>query len=199
MSTITSVNTSSEDFSTATSKELDVYAAEFAKLVARHTPHRDQTPVEWLGRLPDEAFHYYQRGISTFGQEATTPVERRGRLYLIHTSLLFMWMRWGKKTARKRFRTHLREGTRRASSLVKLEYLRRAGVLINYTVPNWFYQPVDEWTAALVADKVHLETMPGGSIKNRLQEQDLVECSVATLSSLQAAGIIPPLSALSLE
>lgn len=190
---------SSEHFNSASSKELDVYAAEFAKLVAQCTPHRDSTPAGWLRQLPDEAVDYYREGIATFGKEAATPVERRGRLYLIHTCLLFMWMSWGKEKARTHFRTHLTKGTRRAASLVKLECLRRAGVLSDYDVPNWFYQPVDEWTATLVTEDVQLDTIPDGETKRQLQEQDVVQCRMTTLSTLQGAGIIPPLPALSLK
>lgn len=190
---------SSQHFSPESSRELDVYAAEFAKLVARYTPHRDDTPAGWLRQLPDEAFYYYREGIATFGEEAATPIERRGRLYLIHSCLLFMWMNWGKETARKRFRSELRKGTRRAASLVKLECLRRAGVLSDYDVPNWFYQPVDEWTATLITETVQLETIPDGEMRRKLQEQTAVECRMTTLSTLQGAGIVPPLPALSLE
>jgi len=189
---------SSQTFSETTSKELDVYAAEFAKLVAEHTPHRGDPPSTWLGDIPGEAFHYYRHGLSTFGNEATTPVERRGRLYLIHTSLLFMWMSWGRETARKRFQSDLRKGTRRTALLVKLEYYRRAGLVVDYDVPNWFYQPVSEWTAALVGDRIPLSSLPDGGIKRRFREQAIVECGVTTLASLQESGIIPPLSALSL-
>lgn len=190
---------SSQHFNPASSKELDVYAAEFAKLVAQCTPHRDGVPDDWLRQLPDEAFDYYREGIATFGEEAASPVERRGRLYLIHTCLLFMWISWGREKARTRFRNHLSKGTRRAASLVKLEYLRRAGVLSDYDVPNWFYQPVDEWTAALVTEDVQLKTIPDGEMKRKLQEQDVVQCRMTTLSTLQGAGIIPPLPALSLK
>ena len=84
-----------------TTKELDIYAAEFAKLVDRHSPTRSDTPTDWLRRLPDEAYRYFQEGISTFGSDAKTPIERRGRLYLIHSALLFMWMSWGKDEARE--------------------------------------------------------------------------------------------------
>jgi hypothetical protein len=190
---------SSQHFSASTLSELDVYAAEFAKLVAKHTPRRTDTPSEWLGRIPDEAFRYYQHGLLTFGREAEMPIERRGRLYLIHTSLLFMWMTWGRETARKRFRTQLRKGTRRASSLVKLEYLHRTQVLADYDVPDWFYQPVDEWTARVLTEKVDVASAPNGQVKEQLRNERIVECRMPLLSSLQTAGVIPSLPQLQLK
>ena len=199
MSRTAGATASSEAFSETATKELDVYAAEFAKLVATYTPSRSDAPSAWLGRLPDEALDYYHRGISTFGTDAGTPVERRGRLYLIHTSLLFMWMNWGKDTARTRFQEHLEKGTRRTASLVMLEYYRRAGVLTHYDVPNWFYQPVEEWTVCLKTDALDPEQVSDGDLKRALQTQDLFVCEMPVLSSLHATGAIPSLHKLSLE
>ena len=190
---------SSERVSDSNSKELDIYAAEFAKLVDEHPPTRTDTPKAWLGRLPNEAFLYYQRGLATFGADATTPVERRGRLYLIHTTLLFMWMSWGKAAAQKQFQHQLEKGTRRASSVVKLEYYDRADVLTDYQVPNWFYQPVDEWTAVLITDAVQTEQIPDSAMKPKIQEQDVLNCEMTLLSTLRAAGAVPSIHGLSLE
>jgi hypothetical protein len=80
---------------------------------------------------------------------------------------------------------------------VKLEYYRRAGLVVDYDVPNWFYQPVGEWTAALVTGRLQFASQPDGAPENRFRNQDVVKCDVTTLASLQASGVIPPLSALS--
>jgi hypothetical protein len=183
---------------TNTTKELDIYAAEFAKLVDRHTPSRRDTPSVWLRRLPDEAFQYYRQGVSTFGSAARTPIERRGRLYLIHTALLFMWMSWGKSTARERFQRRANEATRRAASLVTLERYRRAGVLANYEASDWFAEPVGEWTATLVSGAVDAEQVPDEELCARLRAQPTVSCSVRVFSRLRAGGAIPARKALSL-
>jgi len=180
-------------------KELDIYAAEFAKLVDRHSPSRSDVPSEWLRRLPDEAYRYYQEGVSTFGSEARTPIERRGRLYLIHTSLLFMWMSWGKQTARECFQAQANEGTRRAASLVTLEHYRRAGVVAHYETDHWFNQPVGQWTAALISGAVRLDRVPAGDLNDAIQRQTTVECSVRTFARLRTEGALPSRSALSLD
>jgi hypothetical protein len=180
-------------------KELDIYAAEFAKLVDRHSPSRSDTPSEWLRRLPDEAYRYYQEGVSTFGSEARSPIERRGRLYLIHTSLLFMWMSWGKKTARECFQTQANEGTRRAASLVTIEHYRRAGVLANYETNHWFNQPASQWTVALISGAVRLDRVPAGELTEAIQRQTTVRCSVRRFARLRRQGALPSRSALSLD
>jgi hypothetical protein len=179
-------------------KELDIYAAEFAKLVDRHAPSRRDTPSDWLRRLPDEAYHYYREGVSTFGSDARTPIERRGRLYLIHTALLFMWMNWGKTTARERFTSHANEGTRRAASLVTLEHYRRAGVLADYSTSDWFFQPVGEWSATLISGAVDLRAVDDDALREALREQTTVNCNVLTLSSLRKRRAVPERHSLSL-
>lgn len=181
-----------------TTKELDIYAAEFAKLVDKHSPSRSDAPSGWLRRLPDEAFTYYQEGVSTFGSEARTPIERRGRLYLIHTALLFMWMSWGKETARERFQSQANEGTRRAASLVTLEHYRRAGVLAHYDTDDWFFQPVGEWTVSLISGAVNVEAVADDALRAVLRGQTTVSCDVLTLSSLRAQEAIPGRMSLSL-
>ena len=178
--------------------ELDIYAAEFAKLVDRHTPSRNDTPSEWLGRLPDEVYRYYQKGVSTFGTEARTPIERRGRLYLIHTSLLFMWMSWGKEKARERFQCQASQSTRRAASLVTLEHYRRAGVLADYEPADWFFQPVDEWTVALVSEAVETERVADEALREGLRDRATLSCPVSAFAELRANGAVPSRESLDL-
>lgn len=181
-----------------TTKELDVYAAEFAKLVDRHSPTRSDTPAHWLRRLPDEAYRYFQEGVSTFGSDAQTPIERRGRLYLIHTALLFMWMSWGKDKARERFQCHANEGTRRAASLVTLEHYRRAGVLADFSAGDWFFQPVGKWEVSLISGAVDTDLVDDEELRDALQAHPKVDCDVLTLSGLRAEEAIPTRTSLSL-
>lgn len=182
---------SSDSLSTGTTTELDIYAAEFAKLVEQYPPSRREDPSIWLSRLPNEAFSYYHRGTSTFGRQAETPIERRGRLYLIHTALVFMWMSWGKKTARKRFQSHPDKGTRRAASLTTLEHYKRGGVFTSYDVRHWFFQPVAEWTTGLLSAAVETAKVPHSDLRTKIRKQDIVECSVNTIASLRAADALP--------
>jgi hypothetical protein len=189
---------STELSSSDATTELDIYAAEFAKLVDRHTPSRRDAPAGWLRRLPDEALQYYWKGIATFGSAAQTPIERRGRLYLIHTTLLFMWMSWGKSTARERFQARPDEGTRRTASLVTLEHYRRGGVLADYEVDDWFSAPVDEWAVTLISGAVDDASVPDASRRAALRQETTVRLDVGTLAQLRAAGAIPAPSALSL-
>jgi hypothetical protein len=187
-----------EALPTNTTRELDIYAAEFAKLVDRHAPSRRDTPRDWLRRLPDEAYHYYQEGVATFGADARTPIERRGRLYLIHTALLFMWMSWGKTTARERFTSHANEGTRRAASLVTLEHYRRAGVLADYSTADWFFQPVGEWSATLISGAVDLRAVDDDALRKALRAQTTVNCDVLTFAGLRKERAVPKRHSLSL-
>lgn len=179
-----------------TTKELDIYAAEFAKLVDRYAPSRGDRPSDWLRRLPDEAYHYYQEGVSTFGSDARTPIERRGRLYLIHTALLFMWMNWGKTTARERFQSDPNEGTRRAASLITLERYRRAGVLAHYESNDWFSAPVAEWTVSLISGAVDPKKVRDDALRTAIQNQTTVNSTVGTFSKLRSVGAIPSRDAL---
>jgi hypothetical protein len=181
-----------------TTKELDIYAAEFAKLVDRHTPSRHDGPSDWLRRLPDEAFEYFAQGISTFGDAARTPIERRGRLYLIHTALLFLWMSWGKDAARERFEEDADEATRRAASLVTIEHYRRAGVLATYDANDWFSRPVGAWTVSLISGAVDVERVADDSLRAALRVQTTVSCSVNSFGALRAAAAVPSRDSLSL-
>lgn len=179
--------------------ELDLYASEFAKLVSRYSPYRHEAPSEWLSRLPNEAYLYFQRGTSTFGREARTPIERRGRLYLIHTALVFMWMSWGKSTARQRFQSKAHKGTRRAASLITLEHYRRGGVFAAYNTFDWFFQPVDEWTVTLISAAVRSEKIPDPELKASIDETPLARCTVGTVSTLRSTGALPARSNLVLD
>jgi hypothetical protein len=181
------------------SAELDLYAAEFAKLVRRYPPSRTDFPSDWLTRLPDEAFSYYHRGTATFGRTAQSPMERRGRLYLIHTALVFMWMRWGKKTAGERFQVHAERGTRRAASLITLEHYRRGNVLARYTTPDWFLTPVQKWEIELVSAAVRTDQVPDETLRRAVRTQKLVSGTAKTLSTLRKAGALPGRAELRLE
>jgi hypothetical protein len=174
-----------------TATELDIYAAEFAKLVDRHSPSRSDTPSEWLRRLPDEAYHYYREGVASFGADARTPIERRGRLYLIHTALLFLWMNWGKQKARERFQCKANESTRRAASLVTLERYRRAGVLAHVEPADWFFQPVAEWSVSLRSAAVETETVGDPALRAALRNREVVDSTVAAFSRLRMNEGVP--------
>ena len=178
--------------------ELDLYAAEFAKLVRHYPPARTDAPSDWLAQLPDEAFEYFHRGTATFGRTARSPIERRGRLYLIHTALVFMWMSWGKQTARERFQKQAEKGTRRAASLIALEHYRRGGVVADYAAEHWFFQPIDRWTVRLFRAAVRADAVSDPDRRSRLRDQSLVQCTVDTFSELRAEGALPRRDALSL-
>lgn len=171
--------------------ELDLYAAEFAKLVSRYSPYRHEAPSAWLSRLPNEVYLYFHRGTTTFGRDARTPIERRGRLYLIHTALVFMWMNWGKSTARQRFQSKAEKGTRRAASLIALEHYKRGGVFADYNTFDWFFQPVDEWTVTLISAAVRSERIPDPELKDSVEETPLAQCTVGTISALRSASALP--------
>jgi len=179
--------------------ELDLYAAEFAKLVRRCPPSRTETPSDWLARLPDEVFLYYHRGTTTFGRTAESPVERRGRLYLIHTALVFMWMRWGKKQASQRFQTHAEHGTRRAASLITLEHYTRGNVLARHEASDWFLAPVQKWKVWLVSAAVQVDRVPDASLRQSFRDQDIVVGTASTLSALRSADALPKRADLRLD
>ncbi len=189
----------SDSVSTGSATELDIYAAEFAKLVERRPPSRKDAPSTWLSRLPDEAFLYYHKGTATFGREARTPIERRGRLYLIHTALVFMWMSWGKSTSRERFQSHPDKGTRRAASLITLEHYKRGGVFAAYDAQHWFFQPVADWEVSLRSAAVDIAAVPQADLRSTLRSQKIVECSVNNVASLRASGALPSRSNLVLN
>jgi photoactive yellow protein len=144
-----------------------------------------------LRRLPEEVFQYYWNGISTFGADARTPMQRRGRLYLMHTALLFMWMSWGKQTAHKRFQAHARRGTRRAASLVSLDIDRRAGVLAQYETDDWFSQPVEAWSVTLITGVVDIGKVTDDALREALRVETVLTCDATTLSELRAEGAVP--------
>ena len=184
---------------TNTTAELDLYAAEFAKLVDRYAPSRTDAPSDWLQQLPDEAFSYYHHGTLTFGREAKTPIERRGRLYLIHTALVFMWMTWGKSKARRLFQSHAHKGTRRAASLVMLEHYRRGGVLSTYNVYDWFFRPVDQWQVTLVCEAVQADQVEDAPLQRSLRAETVTQCSAKAFSQLRASGALPSRGRLTLD
>jgi hypothetical protein len=189
-------NAPSDNSSTS---ELDLYAAEFAKLVDRYSPSRTEQPSDWLGRLPNEAFHYFDRGISTFGDEAQSPIDRRGRLYLVHTALVFMWMSWGKTTARERFESDAHKGTSRAASLITLEHYKRGDVLTSYTTYDWFFQPVNEWTVTLNSAAVDPSALPSDADLRETLQKERPGHPVSVLSKLRSMGAVPSRSALRIE
>jgi hypothetical protein len=179
--------------------ELDIYASEFAELVNRHTPSRRSTPSDWLRRLPSEVFDYYQQGLSTFESSAGSPAERRGRLYLIHSGLLFMWMMWGKEKTRRSFKAHAARCTRRAATLAVLEQYRRAGILAHYSVPDWFSDPVGEWIVEVTSTAVDADALSDQTFRDRVQSETTIRCTVGTLSNLRRAGALPPARSLSVD
>lgn len=185
-----------ESLPNGAASELDIYAAEFAKLVDRYPPTSSDVPTAWLSRLPNEAFQYYHRGTATFGRAARTPIERRGRLYLIHTALVFMWMSWGEPTARDRFQSYAEKGTRRAASLVSLEHYRRAGVLADYSVFSWFFEPVGQWDLSLISAAVRSDRVSAPDVRSALRERPVVNCSAKTFAALRSAGALPGRDAL---
>jgi hypothetical protein len=178
--------------------ELDLYAAEFAMLVEHHRPSRRDTPWSWLPRLPVEALEYYRQGLRTFGARAQTPVQRRGRLYLMHTALLFMWMSWGKEAARVRFRNAPQRATRRAGYLVLLECYRRSGVIARYRAPGWFYRPVGEWPLSVDGSAVRIGTVTDADLRTVVSNGVSVRRDLRTLCHLRSDGAIPGLAQLPL-
>jgi hypothetical protein len=178
---------------------LDRYAREFAELVRQHPPERGEEHIlTWPRRVPDEVFRYYRSGIRSYGREARTPVERRGRLYLMHTTLLFMWMDWGRSMAEERFRARTARGTRRTASLITLELYRRAGVLDAIEVGDWFWQPVEDWEVRLIREAVSPSNVSRASLRKRLSETPVVSCPVGTFSELRTHGAVPSLTELTL-
>jgi hypothetical protein len=135
--------------------------------------------------LPDEAFRYYRKGISSYGRGTTTPDERRGRLYLTHTALLFMWMSWGKKKARERFRDQAREATRRVAHLVTLERYRRAGVVEDYSIGHWFWSPVEQWGLVLDTSAVIVDRIQDDNLADAIRSLDTVAGTVDILATLR--------------
>ena len=178
--------------------ELDIFAAEFAKLVERYRPSRKKRPADWLARLPIEAFKYYDRGLASFGGDAHTPIERRGRLYLMHTALLFMWMSWGKDTARRRFKATPNEGTCRAASLVTLEYYKRCGIIAHYDPSDWFFAPVPDWTVALITNGMNARQATAPSTRSAIRDNRTLTRDVRTLTRLRDQGAVPKRQDLSL-
>lgn len=171
--------------------ELDRYADEFADLVRQYPPSRTDAPPDWLARLPAEIFVYYGHGIGTFGGSAQTPAQRRGRLYLLHTTLVLMWMKWGKQGARERLESRTREGARRAAYLTTLEAYRRGGVLADYEASGWFATPVEEWPVTLVSGAVATAAIDDAGLRDALERNPVVRTDMSTLSTLRDAGAIP--------
>jgi hypothetical protein len=168
------------------------YADEFADLVRRNPPsHDDGAVVDWMKALPDGVYETYRRGIESYGCSEPTGDERRGRLYLTHTALLFMWISWGETTARDRFRTKAREATRRAAHIATLELYRRAGVLRAYTIDHWFESPVERWGVVLDTRAVDAAHVEDADLADALDSLDAVAGTVALLSRLRAAGAVP--------
>lgn len=140
--------------------------------------------------LPDEAFRYYREGIASYGRGAATVHERRGRLYLTHTALLFMWMSWGKTKARDRFRKHAREATRRVANLVMLEQHRRAGVIDDYSIGHWFWSPVEQWGLVLDTSFVDPTQIGDENLAAAIRSLDTVAGNVDILATLRQDGAL---------
>jgi len=185
--------------STEHKQELDRYAGEFAELVKRCPPRRHEPPHNWLSRLPDEAFEYFLAGISTFGQEAASPLQRRGRLYLLHAALVLLWIRWGKQKSRSKIRARPEESLQRTGRLAVLEYYRRAGVLAGYTADDWFDQPVGEWQVTLITAAADLQRIPHSDLREALRNRSVCELPLQQMRGLLKEGALPSVDAVSLN
>jgi hypothetical protein len=196
----TTARTPPTDGQTAGSQsELDRYADEFADLVRQCPPSRAEGPSDWLGRLPAEIYAYYNHGVATFGRSAQTPAQRRGRLYLLHTALVLMWIEWGKEGARERLESQTRKGARRAAYLTTLEAYRRGGVLADYEASGWFTAPMTDWPVAVVSGAVAAEAVDDADLRAALEREPVVETDMATLSALRNGGAIPRRNALTFD
>lgn len=199
MSSSSASDTTSQDSSPAHAQELERYAGEFAELVKRCPPRRHEPPYNWLSRLPDEAFEYFRAGITTFGQEAESPHQRRGRLYLLHAALVLLWIRWGKQKSRSKLRARPTESLQRTGRLAVLEYYRRAGILAGYTAEDWFDQPVGEWQVTLITAAVDLERVPHSDLREALRNRSVCELSLQQMRGLLNEGALPSVGAVSLN
>ena len=195
----TEPNQQTQHWSTGATEELDRYSEEFATLVSQWPPAPDEAPVDWLRRLPDEAFAYFQQGVATFGRKPQSPGQRRGRLYLLHTALVLMWIRWDREQAEKKFRAEAQEGTRRTGRLTTLEYYRRGGVLVDYEVEDWLYQPVGEWSVDLSSAAVDPGALSNTSLREKMIDQSVVTMSLDQMRALLKMGAIPSPDAVSLS
>jgi hypothetical protein len=171
--------------------KLDQFSEEFALLVERYVPSFGNRPSEWLSRLPTEVFRYYNHGIASFGRTPTTDSEKRGRLYLLHTALVLLWMRWGREGARERLETSAREMVRRAALLTGLEHYRREEILTGYESKGWFRLSTHQWVVRIRSASVDTSNISDPSLKVRFQHQPMVSIVVDTLSELSTNGSIP--------
>lgn len=178
--------------------DLDRYADEFANLVRQCPPARSEAPSDWLGRLPAEVYTYYAHGVHTFGARARTPAQHRGRLYLLHTALVLMWIEWGREEVRERLESQTRKGARRAAYLTTLEAYRRGGVLSDYETSGWFAAPVDDWSVGVVSEAVATEAVDDADLRGAFEREPVVQTDMGTLSALRDAGAIPGRNALAL-
>jgi hypothetical protein len=178
--------------------ELDRYSDEFADLVRQCPPARSDAPSDWLGRLPAEIYTYYGHGVNTFGDRAQTPAQHRGRLYLLHTALVLMWIEWGREGSRERLASQTRKGARRAAYLTTLEAYRRGGVLSDYEASGWFATPVGDWSVSVVSEAVATEAVDDADLRAAFEREPVVQTDMGTLSALRDAGAIPGRNALAL-
>lgn len=181
------------------SQKLDRFAEEFALLVQKYPPTFGRAPAGWLARLPAEVFRYYNRGISSFGRSTQSNMEERGRLYLLHTALVLLWMRWGKDGTRRRLRKNTRKGVRRVARLVCLEHYRRGGVLVKYESREWFNAPNEGWSVSIRSNPVDVENVPIASLREAFEASPVVEITMDKLSLLAQEGAIPKRTDLPLE
>lgn len=177
--------------SSSNSRKLDRFSEEFALLVRKHVPSFGKKPADWLARLPSEVFFYYSRGNASFGRPIQSEIEERGRLYLLHTALVLLWMRWGKKGARRRLRGDTQKGVRRTARLTCLERYRRAKVLAEYNSGEWFNISPERWTVAIRSSSVDLGRVASGSLRESLQAGGLIEVTTDELAMLSRERAIP--------
>jgi hypothetical protein len=126
-------------------------------------------------------------------------VEKRGRLYLLHTALVLLWMRWGKDGARRRLRKNTQRGVRRTARLACLEHYRRGEVLVEYESREWFSVPNERWSVSIRSNPVDVENVPIASLREVFEASPVVEITMDKLSLLAQEGAIPKRMDLSLE
>lgn len=170
---------------------LDQYAEEFADLVQQDLPSRTDTPADWLARLPDDVFPYFEHGIATIGHEAQTDAQRRGRQYLLHAALVLTWMKWGKQGARERLDAQGPDLLRRVADLITLERYRRDGVLADYASAEWESRPVGAWEVSVVSAAVAADAVSDPDLREALGQNPVVQTDVDALTALRDAGALP--------
>jgi len=174
-----------------TAKKSDRFSEEFADLVRQRPPSLGNEPGRWLSRLPAELFRYYDRGVASFGHRPQSDRERRGRVYLLHTALVLLWMEWGRKGARRRLREQTQKAVRRTARLTCLEHYRRGGVLTDYESRRWFGAESGRWAVSVRSSAVDTERVSSPALRAALETAPVAETSVEGLSALCRERAVP--------